>query len=304
MSNTKNPATRVVSSFGRRQFERGKVTRDRVELDVLGREFRFEVPPSRIVSLVPSLTETLFDLGLGDRIVGVTDYCIFPDIPSVTPRLGGTKKPDIDRIRELRPDIVYVNVEENLRRHAEAIESFAPVFATEPARVQDVRALLEQLGRIHRREEGAAEWVRQIDAVIVRTSDREPFTFACPIWKDPWMWCGGDTYVSDLVATVGGRNVLTERRRYPRAGLEEIKTLDPEVIFLPDEPYEFSALDRAGLERVGFSRIVGPFPGHLFTWHGTRTLQGMKYLLDVMSDARSPGEEVAQDDSRRLKGHE
>lgn len=277
---------------------------DRVEVDVLGREFRFEAPPSRIVSLVPSLSETLFDLGVGDSIVGVTDYCIFPEIPSDTARLGGTKKPDIARIRELRPDIVYVNVEENIRRHAEAIQSFAPVFATEPARIQDVRALLEQLGRIHRREEPAAEWIRQIDAVIEKTSGRETFTFACPIWKDPWMWCGGDTYVSDLITTVGGRNVLTERRRYPRVGLEEIKTLDPEVIFLPDEPYEFADLDREELERAGFGRVVGPFPGHLFTWHGTRTFQGMRFLLDVMSDEPHPGEEVAQDESRRFKGHE
>lgn len=274
------------------------------EVDVLGREFLFETPPSRIVSLVPSLTETLFELGLGNKIVGVTDYCIFPEIPSVTPRLGGTKRPNIDRIRELRPDIVYVNVEENIRRHAEAIESFAPVFATEPARVRDVRVLLEQLGRIHRREERAAEWVRQMDFVTERASGRETFTFACPIWKDPWMWCGGDTYVSDLIATVGGRNVLMDRRRYPRVGLEEIRDLDPAVIFLPDEPFEFSEPDREALERFRFRRVVGPFPGHLFTWHGTRTVQGMTYLLDLMRDPRDPGEEVAQDESRRFKGHE
>lgn len=285
--------------------ERGEVTiRDHVEVDVLGREFDFSTPPSRIVSLVPSLTETLFDLDLGEFVVGVTDYCIFPEVPSAVPRLGGTKKPDIDRVRELRPDLVYVNVEENLRRHASAIESFAPVFATEPASVHDVQALLGQLGRIHRCEERAGEWVRRIDSAIERGRDRDSFTFACPIWKSPWMWCGGDTYVSDLVATVGGRNVLSDRERYPRLELEELRALEPDCIFLPDEPYEFTQLDREALELLGFGAVAGPFPGHLFTWHGTRTLEGIEYLLGVTELFRRSGEEVAQDESRRFKGHE
>src|SRR4051812_45200054 len=119
--------------------------------DHLGREFDFAVPPARVVSLVPSLTETLFELGAGDSVVGITDFCIFP--PGLTlPRLGGTKNPNIERIRELAPDLVYVNVEENLKRHADAIAEFAPVFATEPKSVGDVIALIEMLGAIHHRD--------------------------------------------------------------------------------------------------------------------------------------------------------
>src|SRR4051812_45292937 len=105
--------------------------------DLLGRTFDLETPPSRVVSLVPSLTETLFDLGAGDAVAGITDFCIFPEDLD-RPRVGGTKNPRIEDIRALSPDLVYMNLEENLARHASAIEEFAPVFVTEPKTVDDV----------------------------------------------------------------------------------------------------------------------------------------------------------------------
>src|SRR5438477_5055874 len=105
--------------------------------DILGREFDFLSPPRRVVSLVPSLTETLFDLGAGDSVVGITDFCIFPK-GLERPRLGGTKTPAVAHIRKLEPDLVYVNLEENFKRHADQIAAFAPVFVTEPKTVDDV----------------------------------------------------------------------------------------------------------------------------------------------------------------------
>src|SRR6266699_209089 len=129
----------------------------------------------RVVSLVPSLTETLFDIGAGNDVAGVTDWCIFP--PDLDrPRVGGTKNPNVDKIRELAPDIVYVNSEENLRRHAEAIETFAKVIVTEPKSVDDVLALIEQLGEIHGRDVSA--WTARIRAARRHVAG---FTFAVPI---------------------------------------------------------------------------------------------------------------------------
>ncbi len=106
----------------------------------------------RVVSLVPSLTETLFDLGAGDSVVGITDYCIFPEDLQL-PRVGGTKNPRIDEIRALKPDLVYMNYEENLRKHAEAIGEFARVHVSEPKTVDDVAALIAELGEMHERSE-------------------------------------------------------------------------------------------------------------------------------------------------------
>jgi ABC-type Fe3+-hydroxamate transport system substrate-binding protein len=245
--------------------------------DIRGRSFAFATPPRRVVSLVPSITESLFDLGVGDNVVGITDWCIFPpDLP--LPRVGGTKNPRIDEIRALQPDLVHMNLEENLRRHAEQIEELAPVFVTEPKTVQDVIALLGQLGTLHGCEPRAAELSDELRDELAKMP-RAPFTFAVPIWKDPWMWCGGDTYVSDLVSAAGGRNLLQGELRYPKRTLEEVLAMKPDVIFLPDEPYAFTTADAAAIRSP---RVIGPFPGHLFTWHGTRTITGLRFLHDVL----------------------
>jgi ABC-type Fe3+-hydroxamate transport system substrate-binding protein len=245
--------------------------------DLLGRTFDFPHPPRRVVSLVPSLTETLFDLGAGDAVVAITDFCIFPPDLKM-PRVGGTKNPRVDEIRALRPDLVHMNLEENLRRHAEAIETFAPVFVTEPKSVDDVASLIEQLGAIHGRRERATELANTLREEQASLPKRE-LTFACPIWKNPWMWCGGDTYVSNLVEAAGGRNVLADRTRYPHIELADVLALDPDIIFLPDEPYLFTEEDARAIQA---RRVIGPFPGHLFTWHGTRTIEGLRFLRDAL----------------------
>jgi ABC-type Fe3+-hydroxamate transport system substrate-binding protein len=244
--------------------------------DLLGRTFDFPTPPARAVSLVPSLTETLFELGAGDAVAGITDFCIFPE-DLERPRVGGTKNPHVDEIRALAPDLVYVNLEENLERHAKQIEAFAPVFVTEPKTVDDVSALIATLGAIHR----CAGKAHQLTSLLAtERSAVSSFTFAVPIWKKPWMWCGGDTYVSNLVESIGGRNVLHDRERYPSLTLDDVLAHKPDIVFLPDEPYLFTIGDAAEIKG---SRVVGPFPGHLFTWHGTRTILGLRFLRAALS---------------------
>jgi ABC-type Fe3+-hydroxamate transport system substrate-binding protein len=250
-------------------------------IDALGRKHRFERAPRRVVSLVPSLTETLCDIGAGGSLAGVTSYCIIPPLPPEIPRVGGTKNPDLERIRGIGPELVYVNVEENLPRHARAIETFAPVVATEPKTVEDVAELIRMLGSIHRRENRAEEWVALLAGEVAEARRKgSDFSFVCPIWKDPWMWCGGDTYVSALATVAGGRNLMGQETRYPRRSIEDVVRLDPDVIFLPDEPYAFTEQDAAILAAGGFRSVIGPFAGHLFTWHGTRTVAGLRYLRE------------------------
>ncbi|HEU4522931.1 MAG TPA: helical backbone metal receptor [Thermoanaerobaculia bacterium] len=255
--------------------------------DVRGRELRFDHTPQRVVSLVPSLTETLFDLGAGETVAGATDFCIHPpQMPCV--RVGGTKNPDVERIRSLAPDIVYMNLEENLRRHGEQIESFAPVFVTEPKSVDDVRNLIATLATIHGKEERGRELVAQLDGERDAMPPRS-FTFACAIWKKPWMWCGGDTYVSSLVEAAGGVNVLRHQQRYPEMSLDCMASLQPEIVFLPDEPYAFDQDDAREVTQATGARVHGPFPGHLFTWHGTRTILGLRFLRDALERDRPSG---------------
>jgi ABC-type Fe3+-hydroxamate transport system substrate-binding protein len=239
--------------------------------DALGREHDFHTPPRRVVSLVPSLTETLFDIGAGGAVAGITNFCIFPANLD-RPRLGGTKNPRVEAIRALAPDLVYMNLEENLSRHAAQIAEFAPMFATEPKSVEDVRILIGMLGAIHRVD--VSSWMDGLKPVLTTRS----FTFVCPIWKSPWMWCGGDTYVANLIESVGGTNLLRDRERYPTIELEEVLALAPQIVFLPDEPYAFTAEDA-----TLFENAVGPFPGHLVTWHGTRTIRGLEFLRSALA---------------------
>lgn len=237
------------------------------------------------MSLVPSLTETLFAIGAGDDVVAITDYCVFP-AGLTLPRVGGTKNPSVDAIRELRPDLVHMNLEENLERDARAIRAFAPIFVTEPKRVADVATLFRTLGQIHDRSERAGQLASELEAEIA-IGQRRAFTFACAIWKSPWMWCGGDTYVSDLITCAGGRNVVGDFTRYPSIGIDDVLALHPDIVFLPDEPYEFTEADAEELRARG-ARVTGPFPGHLFTWHGVRTLEGLRWVRWTVDGGRGP----------------
>lgn len=240
-------------------------------VDVRGKAFDFDRAPRRVVSLVPSLTETLFDLGAGDDVAGITDFCIFPsDLDR--PRLGGTKNPRVDTIRELRPDLVHMNLEENLARHAAEIEQFAPVFVTEPKSVDDVDHLIALLGDIHHRDASTLRASLQHERGAM---PKRAFTFACAIWKKPWMWCGGDTYVSNLIECAGGTNVLHDQKRYPAIDVNDVHA---DVIFLPDEPYLFTREDAGAITHA---RVIGPFPGHVFTWHGSRTILGLRFLREL-----------------------
>jgi ABC-type Fe3+-hydroxamate transport system substrate-binding protein len=246
--------------------------------DVRGRTFRFAGPPERVVSLVPSLTESIFDLGAGHSLVGATDFCIYPEELRCR-RVGGTKNPDVQAILELRPDLVYMNLEENLRRHSEEIERFAPVFVTEPKTVDDVEALLAILGTIHEKNERGVDLIERLRIERAALPQRA-FSFACAIWKKPWMWCGGDTYVSALVEAAAGENVLRHRARYPEMDLDCMASLEPQIVFLPDEPYSFSRADAEEVAARTGARVIGPFSGHLFTWHGTRTILGLQFLRE------------------------
>ena len=131
------------------------------------------------------------------------------------------------------------------------------------------------LGANHGCQERAREWFEQITP---RREPRTPFTFVVPIWKEPWMWCGGDTYVSNLVESAGGQNLLRDVRRYPSVDLQEVLALEPDIVFLPDEPYAFTQADADAID----ARVIGPFPGHLFTWHGVRTIEGLRFLRRVL----------------------
>lgn len=283
--------------------------------DLEGRPFRLGRPPRRVVSLVPSMTETLFDLGVGDRVVGRTDYCVHPAEARAIPSVGGTKNPDLARILALRPDVVFVNVEENREADARALAARGiPVAVSFPRSVREAIALMRDLARLFDLLDPPI--LAEIEALVAErrraVPGRRPRVF-CPIWKDPWMTFNRETYAHDVLTLCGGENVFADRRRryplaadldpevparpagrddrYPRLSVEEIRRAAPELILLPDEPYPFRPEDvevvRAAFADTPAGRAgrVRWIEGSLLFWHGTRLRHALRALPAILQEA-------------------
>jgi ABC-type hemin transport system substrate-binding protein len=261
------------------------------------------------VSLVPSLTETLFELGLGPRVVGVTDWCIHPAAAvAELPKVGGTKNPDVARVLELRPDLVIANREENRERDVERLRAAGvEVWVTYPRTVADGVALVRELAELGAPRERALPLVGSLEAALARAREAAPARRTrvfCAIWKRPWMAVGADTYADDLLSLCGGANVFAagfaqraegERRpaggterRYPIVDETEIAAARPEVILLPDEPYAFGPRDVAEL-----ATLATPAPeagrihcidGTLISWYGPRIARAIAEVSALLAE--------------------
>jgi len=285
-------------------------------------------PPRRVVSLVPSVTESLFGLGLGDRVVGVTDYCIYPaNEVARLPKIGGTKNPDVQRIIDLSPDLVIANQEENRKEDVVTLqEAGIPVWVTFPRTVREAFNLLWTMMHIFdepkmvegvRAMEWTCDWLERI------SETRElPCRVFVPIWLDPLMTFNADTYAHDLLRVCGAVNVFAERERkiplkadlgqaepyseddpratgrdirYPRVTLAEVEAAQPDIILLPSEPFSFSEqhipLFAALDVPAARNNAIILVDGSLLTWHGTRIARA----FDLLPRLLCPSEE---DDAR------
>jgi ABC-type Fe3+-hydroxamate transport system substrate-binding protein len=253
------------------------------------------VPARRIVSLVPSVTEILFAIGAGDRVVGCTIYCTEPpDGVATKTRVGGEKNPKLELIRDLRADLVVANVEENVREHVETLRAWGiRVHVSYPRTVADGIRLVGELGDLL--EEGPRARALEValrtryDEVRAAMAGRRPRRVFCPIWRKPYMTINADTYVHDMLAVCGGLNVFaTAPKRYPEVSLDEVARAEPEVIVLPDEPYRFRAVHRADFApypdlpalRDGRIHLVD---GKLLSWYGPRIAQAFDILPPLLA---------------------
>jgi len=246
----------------------------------------------RIVSLCPSLTELVAQLGRGDDLVGATTFCVAPaDVVARVPKVGGTKNPDVERIAALAPDLVLLNREENRREDADALlERGLRLHTSLPRDVEGARALVLELGERLDRRDAAAAMAERIDAALARVDTARPVahaTFVCLVWRKPWMAVDRVTYLSNLVERCGGQNlVAAESGTYPPVTARELADLAPQRVLLPDEPFPFAAkhvLELAsvtGLPDTAF-RLVD---GAALTWHGSRTAEGIDVARAALWD--------------------
>ncbi len=248
------------------------------------------------MSLVPSLTESLFALGLGDRVVGITEWCVHPaaEVARV-PKVGGTKNPDIEEIRALAPDLVIANQEENRRRDVERLEAAGlRVWLTYPCTVRAGAELLAEMAELGASAEARARVVAPVLRAVEEAEAAEhptPVRVFCPIWRDPWMAVGAPTYADDLIRLCGGVNVFASRaeRRYPRITLADIEAAMPEVVLLPDEPYAFGPRDAADLGRLAIpaaaSGRIHLIDGTFVSWYGPRIRRAIEALRRLLPGA-------------------
>jgi len=248
--------------------------------DMMGREVEIAFPPKRIVSVVPSQTELLHDLGLEDEVVGITKFCIHPDSWFRSKaRIGGTKKLDIDKIRALKPDLIIANKEENEQAQIEALAAEFPVWISDIQTLPQALQMIQVVGLITDREMKANEIVDKIVqgfTKLQRAASAKKVAYF--IWYNPWMSVGGDTFISNMIRTIGWHNVLADKSRYPEVRLEELKAHDPELVLLSSEPFPFKDKHIAEVKAVLPNADVQLVDGEMFSWYGSRMLKAVAYL--------------------------
>lgn len=237
--------------------------------------------PGRIISLVPSLTELVYHLGLGNQLVGRTRFCVHPEgeVEHVA-TIGGTKNPRTDKIRALNPDIVIANREENRKEDVDAISEFTRVMVTDISAVDEALIEMLRIGEALGRKQQAISLVDDIRKEIPSGGDFSPLRTLYLIWRDPWMAAGGDTYIHDVMKTFGLQNVCAHMSRYPQLTDEAIRELAPEVILLSSEPYPFAEKHILEMADVAGKSAIMLADGEWFSWYGPRMLPSFKALAE------------------------
>ncbi len=252
-------------------------------VDMTGRSVEIPSPPARIVSLVPSQTELLYELGLDEEIVGITKFCVHPDawFRSKT-RIGGTKQVHIDKVKELKPNLVIANKEENTQEQIEELSKTLHVWISDIKNIQDALAMIKAIGDITAREEKANAIVTGIsEGFKMLQRAKKPKRVAYLIWRSPWMCAGGDTFISSMIEATGWENVLKNTLRYPIIELEELSHLKPELLLLSSEPYPFKQKHIDEIKEVLPSAQIMLVDGEMFSWYGSRVLKAIPYITEL-----------------------
>ncbi len=250
----------------------------------------------RIVSLCPSVTELIADLGAAAELVGITRYCTHPPaVASGVEHVGGTKDPDIDRIVALAPDVVFMNIEENRVEDADALIGAGLTCLSDlPKTIDETAGMVRRVGDAIGRRQAAERIALDIETRAERVRHAHDgateVRWAYLIWRKPYMAAGGDTFVDTLLSLAGGHNVLGDRAdRYPAVTTDELIAAAPHVVLLATEPFPFESkhidelCDLTGWPAHRFAIV----DGQDLSWHGSRTPRGIDYAEQVIVAARA-----------------
>lgn len=246
----------------------------------------FSVAPQRVICLIPSITETLFDLGLGDAIAGVSKFCNHPaDDVRKKIRVGGQKDPDLEKIKAIDPDLVILNLEENKPEHIEFLSKHYKTWITYPRSFRDAEKLILEIGMIFNVEAKAGVYADKIKKTAGELSSRigRKIRTLYLIWRNPWMSINKDTFIHSALELHGMENVFAGNvQRYFEVTYQDILSADPEIIILPDEPYRFRERHISEFSHIPVSAIrnrhIFLVDGTYFCWYGTRTAKASEYI--------------------------
>jgi len=240
---------------------------------------------SRIVSLVPSQTELLYDLGLDEEVIGLTKFCVHPTkwYRDKT-RVGGTKNVKIQAIHDLKPDLIIANKEENVKEQVEELSANYDVFVTDVNNLPDAINMINDTGLLVGKARAAYVMANKIETSFKKLKEitclKRKINAAYLIWKDPFMAAGNHTFINDMMRYCGLENIFSSRDRYPEITLEELRT-DSELILLPSEPYPFKEKHLKELESQIRGIKIILVDGEMFSWYGSRLLKAAGYFKEL-----------------------
>ena len=250
--------------------------------DQLGRTIQINYPPKIIISLVPSQTELLFDLGLNEEVAGITKFCIHPNNKfKITTKIGGTKKLNIEKIRNLNPDLIISNKEENEQAQIEMLMQEFPVWMSDIYNLNDALNMITAVGDLVGKKEASVLMAKKIEnafeSLLLNASQKPTKKVAYFIWKDPYMLAGAQTFIHEMLKYVGLENVIN-LNRYPSISESELKKINPDVVLLSSEPYPFKDTHLKYFEKLWPNAVVKLVDGEMFSWYGSRLLKAADYF--------------------------
>ncbi|TQR21712.1 ABC transporter substrate-binding protein [Psychrobacillus vulpis] len=251
--------------------------------DHLGRQMNISMPPKRIVSICPAITETLFALGLDKEIVGRTKYCIFPQgIVEKVPIVGGTKEVNVEKIRELQPDLILAEKEENTEEIVHTLEKIAPVFVLEVQSIKDAYRFIHTLGFLTNQQQEADYLIASCKDSFPTPLHKKKLNAAYVIWRKPYMVVGGTTYINDVLHMLGFYNPFgKEDSRYPIVSKEQFTEANIDVLLLASEPFPFQEKHIAEFKAFLPNTKIVLVDGEMF-WYGARMKLAGAYFEKIV----------------------
>jgi ABC-type Fe3+-hydroxamate transport system substrate-binding protein len=252
-------------------------------IDQLGTRIEID-SPQRIISLVPSQTELLYDLGVGDRVIGITKFCVHPkewrDSKTI---VGGTKNFNFDEIEKLRPDLIIGNKEENYKEGIATLQSRYPVWMSDIVSFADAIGMIKSVAAITQMTGNGSDIIQTIETEFSRLKRIPTKRTLYLMWRDPWMGAANGTFIHTMLEKAGLINVLAEEARYPELSVGKIKELNPDLVLLSSEPFPFRTKHIDEIRQILPSARILLVDGEMFSWYGSRLRLAPAYFTSVLA---------------------